>query len=112
MASTIRFGEGPSTEGLGLRTHRFVLVHKICLVFRWQVSVLLQSQRNTIQLYDSRRGIADSIISRTDGGGNVNYQNLAGGKYSVQWQNANNFVGGKGWVRKPCSIPLLAFVTS
>lgn len=33
----------------------------------------------------------------TDGGGNVNYQNGAGGSYSVQWQNCGNFVGGKGW---------------
>ena len=45
-------------------------------------------------------------MPRTDGGGNVNYQNLAGGKYSVQWQNANNFVGGKGWVRRPENTPL------
>ncbi|KAK8027240.1 Endo-1-4-beta-xylanase A [Apiospora marii] len=33
----------------------------------------------------------------TDGGGNVNYQNTAAGSYSVNWQNCNNFVGGKGW---------------
>jgi len=33
----------------------------------------------------------------TDGGGNVNYQNGAGGSYSVQWSNVGNFVGGKGW---------------
>jgi endo-1,4-beta-xylanase len=33
----------------------------------------------------------------TDNGGNVNYQNGAGGSYSVQWQNCGNFVGGKGW---------------
>lgn len=33
----------------------------------------------------------------TDNGGNVNYQNGAGGSYSVNWQNCNNFVGGKGW---------------
>ena len=44
-------------------------------------------------------------MPRTDGGGNVNYQNLSGGKYSVQWQNANNFVGGKGWVRRPDNKP-------
>ncbi|KAK8056210.1 glycoside hydrolase family 11 protein, partial [Apiospora rasikravindrae] len=33
----------------------------------------------------------------TDGGGNVNYQNTAAGSYNVNWQNCNNFVGGKGW---------------
>ncbi|KAH6633876.1 endo-beta1,4-xylanase A [Chaetomium sp. MPI-SDFR-AT-0129] len=33
----------------------------------------------------------------TDNGGNVNYQNGAGGSYSVDWQNCGNFVGGKGW---------------
>lgn len=33
----------------------------------------------------------------TDGGGTVNYQNGAGGSYTVQWSNVNNFVGGKGW---------------
>lgn len=33
----------------------------------------------------------------TDGGGQVNYQNGAGGSYTVQWTNVGNFVGGKGW---------------
>jgi endo-1,4-beta-xylanase len=35
----------------------------------------------------------------TDGAANVNYQNGAGGQYSVQWSgNAGNWVGGKGWM--------------
>lgn len=33
----------------------------------------------------------------TDGGSQVNYQNLDGGSYSVNWQSGGNFVGGKGW---------------
>lgn len=33
----------------------------------------------------------------TDGGSQVNYQNGAGGSYSVNWQSGGNFVGGKGW---------------
>jgi len=33
----------------------------------------------------------------SDGSGNVNYNNLAGGEYSVTWQNSGNFVAGKGW---------------
>ena len=31
------------------------------------------------------------------GGGTVEYTNLAGGEYSVVWEDCNNFVGGKGW---------------
>lgn len=35
----------------------------------------------------------------TDGGSDVTYNNLDGGKYSVQWTTGRggNFVGGKGW---------------
>ncbi|KAI2633966.1 xylanase [Xylaria nigripes] len=33
----------------------------------------------------------------TDGGGSVTYNNGAGGAYDVTWNNANNFVAGKGW---------------
>jgi endo-1,4-beta-xylanase len=33
----------------------------------------------------------------TDGKGSINYNNEAGGKYSVTWNNVGNFVAGKGW---------------
>ena len=34
----------------------------------------------------------------TDGTGNVNYTNEAGGEYNVVWAgNVGNFVAGKGW---------------
>ena len=33
----------------------------------------------------------------SDGGSPVNYTNLDGGSYSVEWQTGGNFVGGKGW---------------
>lgn len=33
----------------------------------------------------------------SDGGGDVTYTMGEGSKYSVQWKNTGNFVGGKGW---------------
>ncbi|KAG9587908.1 beta-1,4-xylanase precursor, partial [Aureobasidium melanogenum] len=33
----------------------------------------------------------------TDGGGNAQFTLGEGSRYSVQWQNTGNFVGGKGW---------------
>lgn len=33
----------------------------------------------------------------SDGASPVNYTNLAGGSYSVEWQPGGNFIGGKGW---------------
>lgn len=35
--------------------------------------------------------------SWTDGQGTVNYENLAGGRYRVNWSNVGNFVAGKGY---------------
>ena len=33
----------------------------------------------------------------TDGGGQITYNNLDAGSYSVDWKNTGNFVSGKGW---------------
>ena len=33
----------------------------------------------------------------SDGGAQAQYTNLAGGRYTVRWQNGGNLVGGKGW---------------
>lgn len=33
----------------------------------------------------------------TNGGGNVQYTNKAGGEYSVTWSNVGDFTCGKGW---------------
>jgi endo-1,4-beta-xylanase len=35
--------------------------------------------------------------SWTNGQGTVNYQNLSGGHYKVNWSNCGNFVAGKGY---------------
>ena len=43
----------------------------------------------------------------TDGKGSVNYNNEAGGKYSVTWNNVGNFVAGKGW--KPGSARVVNY---
>lgn len=41
----------------------------------------------------------------TDGKGNVDFNNLNGGQYSVTWSGNGNWVGGKGW--KPGSARLV-----
>lgn len=33
----------------------------------------------------------------SDGASPVNYTNLDGGSYSLEWQPGGNFYGGKGW---------------
>ena len=36
-----------------------------------------------------------------DSGGSVSFCNQAGGRYTSNWSNVNNWVGGKGWNRLP-----------
>ena len=33
----------------------------------------------------------------SDGGGQATFNLLEGSRYTVQWRNTGNFVGGKGW---------------
>jgi endo-1,4-beta-xylanase len=33
----------------------------------------------------------------SDGGGSATYTMLEGSRYTVNWRNTGNFVGGKGW---------------
>ena len=51
------------------------------------------------QATPNSEGIHDGFFYSwwSDGASPVNYTNLDGGSYSVEWQTGGNFIGGKGW---------------
>lgn len=55
----------------------------------------LEKRQNTPNSSGTHDGFFYSWWS--DGASPATYTNLAGGKYSVTWQNGGNLVGGKGW---------------
>ena len=60
---------------------------------------------NSTELLDKRQSTGNSVGTHngyfyswwTDGGGQATYTMLEGSRYTVNWKNTGNFVGGKGW---------------
>jgi hypothetical protein len=62
-------------------------------------AVLLTSAANAQTLTSSQTGTHGGYYYSfwTDGGGSVSFTLQSGGRYSSQWSNVGNWVGGKGW---------------
>ncbi|SPO06297.1 related to Endo-1,4-beta-xylanase [Cephalotrichum gorgonifer] len=56
-------------------------------------------RRQAIQSTPNSQGTHDGFFYSwwSDGASPVNYTNLAGGSYKIEWQPGGNFYGGKGW---------------
>ena len=63
------------------------------------VAVLCVPVANAQTLTDSQTGTHDGYYYSfwTDGGGSVSFTLQSGGRYTSQWSNVGNWVGGKGW---------------
>lgn len=68
-------------------------------------AIPFQSVGERIQLHEAKRATSTGTGTSNgffysnwnDGSGTVTYTNGAAGEYSVSWQDAGNFVVGKGW---------------
>jgi endo-1,4-beta-xylanase len=58
-------------------------------------TAVLEARQNTGNSVGTHNGYFYSWWS--DGGGTATYTMLEGSRYTVNWRNTGNFVGGKGW---------------